>query len=171
MTQRRKCLECGGTMTTRRENLKYDASGLPGITLIGVDVSRCAECGEYEVAIPHIEGLHKAIATILAQKRERLVGAEVRFLRKYLGLAAGDFAAHAGVTPETVSRWEHESTTMGVTAERLLRWMVLTRDPVSHYPLGILKEVAVEGARASKVGMRVEHGGWQPARERELVPA
>ena len=29
-------------MTTRRENVRYDASGLPGVTLVGVEVSRCA---------------------------------------------------------------------------------------------------------------------------------
>lgn len=156
-------------MKTRRESVGYDASGLPGIRLIDVEVSRCSACDEYEVSIPNIDGLHKAIATVLVQKRERLVGAEIRFLRKYLGFSGTDFAEHIGVSPETVSRWEHGSTAMGVTADRLLRWMVVTRDPVSHYPLELLKEVAVEDARASRLGMRSEHGGWQPARE--LVPA
>lgn len=156
-------------MTKRRENVKYDASGLPGITLLNVEVSRCAECGEFEVSIPNIDGLHKALATVLVQKRERLVGAEIRFLRKYLGFSGVDFAEHLGVTPETVSRWEQGSTAMGVTADRFLRWLVLTRDPVSRYPLDLLKEVAVEDARASRLGMRAAHGGWQPARE--LTPA
>ena len=28
-----KCLQRGNAMTTRRENVSYDASGLPGVTL------------------------------------------------------------------------------------------------------------------------------------------
>jgi hypothetical protein len=46
------CLQCGAEMRMKRENCKYDASSLPGITLLGVEVSRCPKCGEHEVAIP-----------------------------------------------------------------------------------------------------------------------
>lgn len=167
--KKKACLECGGTMKVRRENVKYDASGLPGVTLADVVVSRCVACGEVEVSIPNIEGLHKTIALVLAQKRERLVGVEVRFLRKYLGFSGTDFASHIGVAPETVSRWEQGVSAMGLAAERLLRWMVVTRDPISHYPLDMLTRVAVDDPKVSRIAMRVFHGEWQPARE--LSPA
>lgn len=65
------CLQCGSEMKMARENYKYDASGLPGITLVGVEVVRCPNCGEYEVSIPSIEDLHRAIAHPLAYKRAR----------------------------------------------------------------------------------------------------
>jgi putative zinc finger/helix-turn-helix YgiT family protein len=160
-----KCVECGAEMTTHRENYKYGACGLPGVTLVGVDVSRCRDCGEVEVAIPNIEGLHRVLAQEVARKRERLTPAEIRYLRKWLGLSGVDFAAHVGVTAETVSRWEQGATAMGGSAERLLRWFVFTREPVSEYPLNMLKDVAIAQPRPIKVGLRVEHGHWQAAME------
>ena len=87
-----KCLQCGHAMTTRRENVRYDASGLPGVTLVGVEVSRCAHCGEHEVAIPHIADLHRVLAHAVVRKSSRLTPAEIRFLRRSLGWSGQDFA-------------------------------------------------------------------------------
>jgi hypothetical protein len=75
-------------MKTKRENYRYEAVGLPGITLQGVEVSRCGKCGEYEIAIPRIEGLHRVIAEAVISKKDRLTAAEIRFLRKHLGWTA-----------------------------------------------------------------------------------
>ena len=66
-----KCLNCGHTMATRRENVKYDASGLHGVTLVGVEVNRCANCGDYQVAIPHIAELHRVMANSVVRKPTR----------------------------------------------------------------------------------------------------
>jgi putative transcriptional regulator len=162
------CLECGGELRIRRENVRYDASGLPNITLVGIEVRRCRQCGEAEFVIPNVEGLHRCLASLTIRKRQRLTPGEVRFLRKHLGLSSGDFARQMGVAAETVSRWEQGATTMGATADRLLRWLVATREPVSHYPLEMLRDVAQEKARSSRVGLKEEEGDWQPA---ELVPA
>jgi len=157
-------------MKTRRENVKYDASGLPSVTLVGVEVSRCPECADEEVTIPNIEGLHRALALAIVSKRPRLAPEEIRFLRKYLGLSSGDFAQHIGVSPETVSRWELGRSAMGTTADRLLRMLVVTRQPVSHYPLEMLKDVAQEDPRPLRVGMKSAEGGWHTTKE-ELLPA
>ena len=50
-----KCPECREPMTSARENYSYTASGLPYVTLVGVEVRRCKACGEHEVVIPRIE--------------------------------------------------------------------------------------------------------------------
>src|ERR1017187_943248 len=118
------CPICGSRMKTKRENYRYEAVGLPGITLQGVEVSRCGKCGEYEVAISRIEDLHRAIAQAVILKKDRLTPAEIRFLRKHLGWTGAEFAAHFGAARETVSRWETGSAPMGPTAERLLRMIV-----------------------------------------------
>lgn len=159
-----KCLQCGTRMRTGRENYRYDAGGLSNVTLVGVQVSRCPSCGESEVSIPNIEGLHKSLALLFARKQARLTPEEIRFLRKYLGFSGADFAEHVGVTPETVSRWEQGAKAMGPVAERLLRWMVLTRQPLSHYPLDLLKDVAQEEAKPVRFGMKVADGHWREAR-------
>jgi putative zinc finger/helix-turn-helix YgiT family protein len=155
------CTVCGTPMKTRCENYRYDAVGLPGITLRDVEVSRCPKCGEYEVAIPRIEELHRTIAQALIAKRERLTPSEIRFLRKFLGWSGVDFAAHVGTTPETVSRWETGSTPMGVTADRLLRLMVASRQPATDYSLDTLKVVAREQAKPIRLRMEVDDGQWR----------
>ena len=45
------CMTCGGKSKGARENYRYNATGLPGVTLMNVKVSRCSVCGEHEVAI------------------------------------------------------------------------------------------------------------------------
>jgi putative transcriptional regulator len=156
-----KCLACGGLMKTRRENYRYTASGLPHVTLQGVEVSRCPRCGEVEVAIPRIETLHRTIAHALIRKRARLAPEEIRYLRKYLGWSGADFAAHMGATPETVSRWEHGTAPMGAAADRLLRLMVVTKAPVTDYSLALLTEIPGEKKpRAARLGLRVDRKGW-----------
>jgi putative zinc finger/helix-turn-helix YgiT family protein len=137
------CLECGNAMRVRREVVPFDKPiGLPGVRL-STDVARCAKCGAFEVMIPNLEGLHQAIARAVVAGKARLTPPEIRFLRKLLGWSGADFAQHMGTSAETVSRWETGSTPIGPQADRLLRLMVMTRDPVSDYrKLDLLKTVA-----------------------------
>lgn len=156
-----KCVECGGAMKTRRENYQYAASGLPGITLRGVEVRRCPRCGATEVAIPRIEDLHRAIAQALIGKPSRLAPEEVRYLRKYLGWSGADYAAHMGTTPETVSRWETGAAPMGGTADRLLRLMVVTKTPVNDYSLDLLRQIHDRSPKRTRLTLTVDRNGWQ----------
>jgi putative transcriptional regulator len=155
-----KCSQCGHSMKSARENYLYRESGLPNVTLVGVEVSRCPHCGEHEVVIPKIEQLHRVIAAAVARKVPRLTLEEIRFLRKYLGWSGGDFAEHMGVTPETVSRWENGSAIMSASAERLLRLAALSREPASDYSLELLKGVAQKKATAESLKVRVAKGAW-----------
>jgi len=163
MTRSTPCTACGTSMKATRQTVRYDASGLPGVTLVNIEVWTCPACGDEEVRIPHIEGLHRALVLTIVQKKERLAPPEIRFLRKYLGLSGADFAKHIGVSAETVSRWELGRTAMGATADRFLRLLAVTREPVSHYPLEQLKDVARRAPRALKAAFRIGEGGWQLA--------
>ena len=159
-----RCLNCGASMETRRENYHYTASGLPHVTLLQVEVSRCPSCGETEVSIPRIEALHRTIAAALIRKRARLAPEEIRYLRKYLGWSGVDFAAHMGVTPETVSRWEHGTTPMGNTADRLLRLLVVSQVPVQDYSADLLTEIVEEPeTHAMRLGLDVDEEDWHAA--------
>jgi putative zinc finger/helix-turn-helix YgiT family protein len=167
------CTVCGGPMKTRRENYRYDGSGLSSVTLHGVEVSRCPKCGGAEVAIPAIEGLHRTIAGALIRKRARLAPAEIKFLRKSLGWSGADFARRIGATPETVSRWEHGRMPMGLAAERLLRLMVATEAPVADYTVDVLAQVAADNRapRAVHLGLSRGRTGWRAKPDAGLVTA
>ena len=158
-----KCLECAGKMRVSREDFKYDACGLPGITLVGVEVQRCMKCGEDEVVIPKIEELHRLIVLTLVKKPARLAPAEIRFLRKHLGWSGKEFAERVGVSPETVSRWEQGQDLMGVSADRLLRLMVVHGEPLSDYSLDSLRDVARGAPRQIRMGVKLSKSGWREA--------
>jgi len=158
------CLECGGAVKTRRELVPFETPiGLPGVRL-QTDVARCQKCGATEVLIPNLEGLHRAIARDIVAEQTRLAPAEVRFLRKVLGWSGADFAAHMGTSPETVSRWETGATPIGPQADRLLRLMVMTKDPVDDYRrLDLLKTVARTKATVARrviAKVATRHGKW-----------
>ena len=155
-----KCLRCGRWMKTSREDYGYSESGLPNVTLLDVEVSRCPGCGEREVAIPRIGELHRVIAQSVARQVCRLSPAEIRFLREYLQWSAAEFAKHMGVTAETVSRWENGAAAMGGVAERLLRLMALTRPPARDDSLDLMKEVAKKKAVPHRLKLRATRTGW-----------
>ena len=154
------CEQCGGLTTTARENFHYTASGLPNVTLVGVLVTRCPKCGAFEVEIPRIEELHRTIARAVVMKSAPLTPGEVRFLRKWLGWSGVDFAAHMGVTPETVSRWETGSLGMGAAADRLIRLMIVTQAPVQDYSLELLKAIDEKATAPFRLGVEADEKGW-----------
>src|SRR2546428_271217 len=103
MAKKMKCMACREAyLTSRRETVKYDESGLSFVTLANVEVRTCPNCGEREIVLPRIEELHRVIALQLANKPGPLVSEEIRFLRKYLGYSGGAFAKLTGHQPETV---------------------------------------------------------------------
>ncbi len=155
------CTECGATMTVRRESFDYDASGL-SVTLADVEVSRCPRCGSFEVAIPRIDALHRAIALEVIRQRSRLTPAEIRYLRTFLEWTETDLAHHMGVDESLVSRWETGEQRPDPVADRLLRLLVARSEPESEYPLSQLIEVTQEDAGPHRLGLRANEQGWQP---------
>ena len=159
-----KCFQCGGAMTSKRETYDYGVSGLP-VMLQGVEVRRCKDCGEEEVAIPRIEELHRLLAAIVVSKKERLTGSEVRYLRKWLGWSGIEFAKHMGVSAECVSRWENGKEQIGPVADRALRLMVMIQTPVSEYPAPPLDTIAQIGEGTKPVHLTAsDRGGTWTAR-------
>ena len=150
-----ECFECGAEMTVSVERVPYTAGGLPNVVLEGIEVSRCPACGTTETAIPNMAGLHRSLARTIAEKPEPLTGDEVRFLRKYRDLSGVELAHEMGVTPETVSRWEHGTLRMGPTAERLLRMMALYDATPPAYPA-----TGEEAPEPVELTMRPSRRGW-----------
>jgi putative zinc finger/helix-turn-helix YgiT family protein len=158
----RTCRTCSNAqMASRRETYLYKESGLPNVVLVGVEVRRCPSCGQHELVLPRVTELHRTIAYGVIHKRARLSGAEVRFLRKYLGWSGVDFARHAGVDPSTVSNWENDKDAIGPASDRLLRLMVAHGAPVADFSLEELTKI--DNERRSPVVLRVapKARGWE----------
>lgn len=150
-------------MAARRENYRYDASGLPNVVLVDVEVARCPGCGEQTVALPHVETLHRQLALAVIRRPGRLTPREIRFLRKWRGWSSTEFARHMGVDRATVSRWESVESpqVIGPTADRLLRLAVAHGAPAEAYPVSMLAELDRDGDRAALLRMRASRGGWE----------
>ena len=161
------CIQCGGKLVTKSENYRYTACGLPNVTLVGVDVTRCSKCGDHEVVIPRIEELHRVLAAAVVRQVSRLTKDELKFLRKYLGYSGVDFAKVVGVAAETISRWENGKEKIGPTTEKLIRMLVVHTQPNRTYPIETLKEIT-EGRAPKRLSLRPKGNSWV---EQELEAA
>jgi transcriptional regulator with XRE-family HTH domain len=130
--------------------------------LIGVPVSRCRNCGEYEVAIPVIDELNRVLAGAVIRKRGRLVGGELRFLRSYLGSSGADFAQLIGSDPATVSRWESDKQPIGHHTDLLLRAMVALDRRVDGYPITAFAEVKAGATERPRYAFKPAAKNWKP---------
>lgn len=80
-----------------------------------------------ETIIPNMGGLLKEVALARALCNKKLLPAEIRFLRKSIGLKASELATLLGITPEHLSRCENGDRALSVAAEKLLRIIILKR--------------------------------------------
>ena len=102
-----RCRRCEGEYGPP-EPVTVPLRALPTVLVTGIEGQKCAGCGDLKYGLPNMEELFRVVARLLVQKRERLSGAETRFLRKWLGWSGQDTADRLGFTPETVSRWEND---------------------------------------------------------------
>lgn len=171
-----KCNECGGPVTTEHNAVRrYDMGGLPHVQLHGVGVTRCAACGKEGVVIPRIGQLHRVLSRAFVSQRRMLAPAEIRFLRKHIGLSTDDFAQRMGVTRETVSRWETGAKPMGGQADRLVRLIVLTHEPPESYAVDdLLRELDDTPAPKRLASVAVQNSrdaGWMQHERARMATA
>ncbi len=80
--------------------------------------------GDETVTIPDMDALVAAIAVSRCLEPGKLAGAEIRFMRKALGMTQAEFAETLEIDPATVSRWENDGQVLGGFAEKCLRHLV-----------------------------------------------
>jgi DNA-binding transcriptional regulator YiaG len=119
----RRCTDCGEPQTVARKETQYPESGLNNVRLFNVPVWTCIN-GHEEVEIPAVTELHELLAHMVIRKPAPLVGPEVRFLRRRVGLTAKDFAPRIGLTPVRLSQLENNHTGIHKRADLLIRLSV-----------------------------------------------
>ena len=104
------CKACESTMTVRQATVgnqyRYTLSGLSNVFLCGIEIRECQPCNLQVPIIPRVPELHKVISQALVSQIDPLHGDQIRFLRKYLGIPAREFAVLLQITPEHLSRVE-----------------------------------------------------------------
>lgn len=159
-----KCAECGGNLKITGDTHRYAESGLPNVVLHGVQVRKCQACGEDEVAIPNIAGLHRRLAMMLITRKSALAAPEFRFLRQYLGQSSKDFAKTLGVTPETMSRWENASRDIPPVVDRVVRLLVVTTQPRTDYSADMLAKIRPTAPKHARMELTLKGDAWEADR-------
>jgi len=161
-----RCGECGEQMLSVRSTIPYPESGLDNVVLINVPVWRCQN-GHEEYEIPAVRQLHEVLAEAIVEKSGPLVGKEVRYLRKHLGLSARDFADYLGINPVSLSRIENERRAVTSTVDRLARFLYTqllaahADQPCAKSLLPVLE--SLRGGMLPVVGHRIEHLDLPPS--------
>ena len=129
-----KCRNCEqAEMVETRENYHYRECGLDNVTIVGITVRKCPECGNIMPLIPNIEGLHDALAKAIITQNGPLTAAEIVFLRKSLGWSGVDFARHMHCDKSQVSKWERGTVEMSKPYDLLLREKVASGKKITDY--------------------------------------
>lgn len=122
-----RCYNCGKKMKSRKGRYHFVESGLPNVYLDEVVIHYCS-CGEEAAEIPCLDDLLDKIAKRIVASAQFLSGAEVRFLRKRLGLQANELAEILGVSRVTVSRWENDKVKIDKAYDDMIRALIKSRD-------------------------------------------
>jgi DNA-binding transcriptional regulator YiaG len=106
----------------------YDATPLIGLCTIVHNgaIRHVDEQGEESIEIPKMRELAASAAVARCLMPVRLRGAEMKAMRKIMGMTIQDLAKNLDerTAPETISRWETEAQAMGGYVEKLLRLLV-----------------------------------------------
>ena len=115
------CENCKIEMGKVNMDYHYRESGLENVIINGISAYKCPNCKDFYPIIPNVKKLHESIAQALVNKRSILLGKELVFLRKELGIKAKDIANILGVNKVTVSRWENKNGSIPVACDRFIR--------------------------------------------------
>jgi DNA-binding transcriptional regulator YiaG len=98
--------------------------GIPAV-VTNMKKSECMQCGNVDPVIAHLDDLMRTVALAIVCSPASLRGADVRFLRKYIGKTAEEFGKLLNVDKTTVSKWENERDPVGDQSDRLIRVVVV----------------------------------------------
>lgn len=118
------CPHCGKPLSKggRLDSYLHQVGGSLVELIDSVARFRCVKgCAAEAIEIPNLVGLIAAVALSRAMQPMKLTPAEIRFLRKTIGLQSKALADSLNVSAEAVSRWESGAQTMSPQAEKVLR--------------------------------------------------
>lgn len=121
------CMNCKVGMNKDKSDYLYEESGLDNIYLV-IDVYKCPQCKETYPILPDIKILHRLIAKELVKQESFLLGKELSFLRKELGLRVEDLAKISGISSEQIKHWERGEEKIHPSFDRFIRLYFENKD-------------------------------------------
>lgn len=117
------CPICGNENMrfTNNENHNLAVMGLPRVTVVGIHIYTCSDCGERFKEYPTTKAFKEMIVKSLVALKRNLTGKEMAFIRKTLGFTAKKWSSLIGVHHVTLSDWENEKSKPNKSAEMALR--------------------------------------------------
>jgi DNA-binding transcriptional regulator YiaG len=140
----------------------YTESGLQNVWLVNGYTVRKTPYGK-GVSIHDVEGLHRLIGRSLAQ-RPHLTGAELRFLRKEMGMSQSGLAALLGTSEQNISLWERRGR-IPKTSDRFVRLIYLEHIGDSNQKIRELVERlnALDQQAIERLEFAENKGKWKEA--------
>lgn len=123
--QQLECSNCGSKAAVTRGAYPFKESGISNVILKGIELVKCHECGNIDPIIPRTNDLMRVLALAVISQPNRLRGAHVRFLRKFIGKTGEEFSRLLHIDPATLSKWENDDDRVGPQSDRLIRTIVL----------------------------------------------
>lgn len=161
---RTQCDICGGATTVKRDQCyHYKSCGLDNVYLKNIGTRVCDNCGVITPILPRISLLHATIACAIALQPYPLSGADIRYLRKQLGLSARQWAVLLRIDSATLSRWENGEEPIGSQSDaliRLLYFRVLEEKEDRHISEPLAEKIAassLESTQPSAVLINVDN--------------
>lgn len=139
----------------------YTECGLQNVWLVNGYVKHKTPYGN-GVSIHDVDGLHKMIGLHLTQL-PHLTGAQLRFLRKQMGMSQNALASLLGTSEQNISLWERRGR-IPKSSDRLVR--LLYREQVDgSVPIRNLIEqvIALDDRADEKIKFESGNRGWKEA--------
>lgn len=139
----------------------YTEGGLRNVWLENGYKIHATPYGE-TVSIVALDELHRVLGRAIVRK-SHLTGAELRFLRKQLGMSQRTLAALVGGTEQTVSLWERRGR-IPKSADRLIRALVLEKTNGNVELQKMLDELNdLDRVSDERIELVSDDGHWRPA--------
>lgn len=139
----------------------YTECGLQNVWLRNGFVKHKTSYGR-GVAIQDVHGLHKVIGQALAN-RPRLTGAELRFLRKEMGLSQVALAELVGTSEQNISLWERRGR-MPKLADRMVKLIYIEHSGGNVKVREMIERLNdLDQKTAEKLRFEEFHGDWKEA--------
>lgn len=131
----------------------YSECGISNVMIYGI--KPCVDDnGETVISIRNIEGLHRAIAQAVVQKKGKMTAEELRFLRTEMEETQSVLAKMIGYERLQIARWEKGESNIPQAVDMLMRTLAIQKLFQNKGPL--LEETSKNISEPADDGLKIQ---------------